>query len=164
MGYRPGHNRKAAKFAKPPPPSKKPSPPRHEPTNESRAAVAAMAATFLSQDLMAIQLGIDKRTLLKYYRSEIDTAIERANATVVSRLHGHTAKHPVACFFWLQNRDADHWKHANVLKHQHDATGKMGSLADLVMASYRQPAAPGDPAKPAAPPTGPTFDEGKKTK
>ncbi len=138
----PKHSRKAAKFEKP----RKRTPSttgrqQHFPTPETRAAVAAGAATFLSHDLIALQLGISKPTLERNYRIELDTAVERANATVVSRLHGHTTKHPVACFFWLQNRDSDRWKHANVLRHQHDAGGKLASLADLVLQSYQQPAA-----------------------
>lgn len=105
----------------------------HRPTQETRAAVASAAATFLTQDLIALQLGIDVKTLRRHYRLELDTATERANATVVSRLFGHTSKSPVACFYWLQNRDQERWKHTGQLNHKHEA---VGSLADLVLASY----------------------------
>ncbi len=164
----PRKSRKAGKFEKhvPKPKGKgtKGGNPGHKPTPEQRAAVAAGAATFLSHDLIALQLGISKPTLEKHYRVELDTAVERANATVVSRLHGHTVKHPVACFFWLQNRDADRWKHANVLKHQHDASGKLSSLADLVMQSYQQPAPAAAAPAPTATPTGPSFADPKAPK
>lgn len=105
----------------------------HVPTQETRSAVSAMAATFLSQQLISLQLGIDPKTLRKHYQLELDTAIERANATVVARLHSHTTKSPVACFYWLQNRAPDQWQDKRNAGAGAGAGGL--SLADLVLAS-----------------------------
>ena len=104
----------------------------HVPSAETRAAVASMKATFLSHELIALQLAIDKKTLEKHYRVELDTAAERANASVVSNLYSHTKKSPVACFYWLQNRAPDQWQD----KRNANAPGAGGlSLSDLVLAS-----------------------------
>lgn len=129
---RPGGNRKepnAVKLA-----AEREDADDHAPTPEKRAAVAAMAATFISHELMAVQLGISARSLRRHYRIEIDTAMERATATVVSRLHEQTKKHPVAAFFWLTNRDPTRWKNASKV----EVTGLNGLADRLKRAKERK--------------------------
>lgn len=106
------------------------------PTQEQRAAVAAMTATFCSHKLIATQLAIDEKTLRKHFAVELDTAVDRATATVVGRLYEHTKKYPLACFFWLQNRDAENWQDKRNLNLKHEAGG---SFADIVARSFGLP-------------------------
>lgn len=104
------------------------------PTQTQRAQVSAAVATFLPQEMIAKMLGIALSTLRKYFATEIETAGAHANSTVVGRLYEHTKKSPVACFYWLQNRAADEWQDKRNLNMKHEA---VGSLADLVMGSYK---------------------------
>ncbi len=106
----------------------------HVATPERRAAVSAATATFMTQELIAQQMGITVKTLRKHYRIELDTALQRANATVVGRLYEMTKKSAVACFFWLQNRDSKNWKNVNRLDVKAEAPPG-GSFATMVLMS-----------------------------
>ena len=57
--------------------------PAYKPTNDDRKAVELMTACGLNQTQVARQLGnggISESTLVKYYREELDTAVDKANA------------------------------------------------------------------------------------
>jgi predicted DNA-binding protein (UPF0251 family) len=65
--------------------TKKPKPkhrPPHKRTDEEAEAVRMMAAVGISQENIAKVIGIDIKTMTKYYREEIDTAWIKANAKV----------------------------------------------------------------------------------
>lgn len=79
--------------------------PAHEPTEKSRAEVTAFAMVGTPQDDIAKYIGIDRKTLTKHYRRELDTAMIMANAQVGKSLfqqakNGNTA----AAIFWLKCR------------------------------------------------------------
>ena len=54
----------------------------HEPTPETRAEVVALTSFGVNDVEIARYIGVDPKTLRKYYRDEMDTASTRANATV----------------------------------------------------------------------------------
>ena len=77
----------------------------HAPSNESRQLVQLHATVGTPIGTIARLLGIDHKTLDKYYRNELDLAISQANATIGGALFnkakgGDTA----AMIFWLKTR------------------------------------------------------------
>lgn len=77
----------------------------HEPTEENRKMVSAMTSFGITQVEICKVIGIDKKTLHKYYRDEIDTATAKANAKVANKLYqkcmdGDTT----SIIFWLKTR------------------------------------------------------------
>jgi hypothetical protein len=88
----------------------------HEPSKESRQIVQLHATIGTRQDIIADILGIDGKTLTKYYREELDQATARANAAVGGALFnkakgGDTA----AMIFWMKTRAG--WREKNELDH-----------------------------------------------
>lgn len=78
----------------------------HEPTKETRAQVSSLVSFGVTQPEICKFLGIDQKTLHKYYRYEIDTAAIRANAAVARVLYEKAVikKESAAVFFWLKTR------------------------------------------------------------
>jgi hypothetical protein len=82
--------------------------PRHEPNDGDRRQVEIMAAYGLSEIEIASLLGIDPKTLRKYYPRELSIGHVRANAKVAEVLF-HTAvkggrEGTTAAIFWLKTR------------------------------------------------------------
>ena len=77
----------------------------HEPTKSCRQLVELHSTIGTPQYIIADILGINKTTLLKYYRKELDLACHKANAQVGGALFkkavsGDTA----AMIFWMKTR------------------------------------------------------------
>ena len=93
---------------------KKLTKPPHEPTDATRQTVQLHATVGTPQEDIARVLGIDSKTLRKYYRDELDLASAKANASVGGALFnkakgGDTA----AMIFWMKTRAQ--WKELNGL-------------------------------------------------
>ena len=79
--------------------------PAHVPTKESRNQVEAMVSFGIPQQEIADVLEIDKKTLYKYYRRELDTAAAKANAKVASMLYNKCMKgDTTSIIFWLKTK------------------------------------------------------------
>lgn len=80
--------------------------PPHEPTPEIKQRVKSLTAYGLGQEAIAKMEGIDPKTLRKYYRHELDTAEDEANAKVTNTLFkmATSGQTPSATFFWLKTR------------------------------------------------------------
>lgn len=78
----------------------------YEPTDIARAEVKALVSFGNTQDQIATYLDIDKKTLEKYYRRELDTAMIQANAQVAKRLfHKAVTQDDLSAqIFWLKTR------------------------------------------------------------
>lgn len=88
-----------------------PQPP-FEPTEENRRMVTAMVGYGIPQLEIASIIGINRTTLAKYFRDEIDTATARANARVAERLFQKALEGDTrASMFWLERRGGDAWAH-----------------------------------------------------
>lgn len=61
--------------------------PPHEPTQESRAEVKALAAYGISHEQIGQYIGIDPKTLRKHYRADLDEAVTKAHAAVGKYLY-----------------------------------------------------------------------------
>lgn len=93
-----------------------PTPP-HKPTIENRRMVEAMSAYGIPQDDISAVVGIDRNTLAKYYRQELDQASAKANARVAERLYDRAMEGDVkAMMFWLERRGGETWKHKPVVQ------------------------------------------------
>jgi cell division septum initiation protein DivIVA len=81
-------------------------PARHEPTEITRAEVKALASFGNTQEQICTYLDIDDKTLHKYYRRELDTALIQANAQVAKRLFNKAVAQDdlSAQIFWLKTR------------------------------------------------------------
>lgn len=96
-----------------------PGRPPHVPTDKDRRAVEMMTAGGITQEGIAKVIGISVDTLVKYYREEIDTALDKANAQVAGSLFrkATSESHPgavTAAIFWMKTRGR--WKETNALE------------------------------------------------
>jgi len=79
--------------------------PPHEPTEALRKTVALHATVGSRQETIAEVLGISVDTLQRYYRSELDTSREKANAQVGGALYNKAiGGDTTAMIFWLKTR------------------------------------------------------------
>ena len=110
------------------------SKPLHQPTEKTRAEIVALRSYGVPIKEVAAYIGIDDKTLYKYYRDELENSAIKANANVGKFLYqaasgqalttGATYSDCVrAAMFWAKTRMG--WKETNVQEH----TGANG--ADL---------------------------------
>lgn len=99
--------------------------PPYKPTEEGRKMVEAMASVGVPQDKICVVLGIDAKTLRKYFRDELDGAMIKANAKVAANLYRQATKDdfkaaPAAMFWaktrmgWRENVDVTHRGSINI--------------------------------------------------
>ena len=103
----------------------KPSPgaPPHEPTRATRELVQLHTMVGTRQEVIASIIGIDPKTLRKYYRDELDFAKAKANATIGGALFNKAkAGDTAAMIFWMKTQAG--WKETNV----NEITNPDGSL------------------------------------
>ena len=96
----------------------------HDPTPSLRQLVQLHATIGTRHDTIARIVGVDAKTLRKYYREELDLAEAQANATIGGALFnkaktGDTA----AMIFWMKTRAG--WRETN----HHDHTSSDGSMS-----------------------------------
>lgn len=99
----------------------------HDPTDKSRAEVAALYSYGIPQQEIASFIGIDTKTLRKHYRKELDVAHVKAHAAVGRFLFqsatGATLKEGAshsdcvrAAMFWAKTRMG--WRETQDLNHK----------------------------------------------
>ena len=92
---------------------------RHEPDPGLRRQVEAMAAYGIPEPDISRVVGIDPKTLRKYYRDELDLGAVKANAQVAGFLFNSARNGNVtAQIFWLKTRGR--WKEMPS-EHHHQA-------------------------------------------
>jgi hypothetical protein len=95
--------------------------PRHEPTPKTMAEAKAYAAVGVPHHDIALLIGVSIKTLLKYYRTEMDIGKARANATVAKGLFSSATKGNLgAQIFWMKSQAG--WREVQSIEH----TGKDG--------------------------------------
>lgn len=122
---------------------------RHEPTTETRAKVQSLAAFGITKPKIARHIGIDEKTLRKYYREELDTAEVEANAAVAQSLFNKAIGGNVAAqIFWCKTRMG--WKETSKLEVEdqtpHEPTDIKERLAAKLGIDLSKPLEP--PAEP----------------
>lgn len=99
------------------------SKPLHQPTDKTRAEIVALRSYGVPIKEVAAYIGIDDKTLYKYYKDELDNSAMKANANVGKFLYqaasgqalttGATYSDCVrAAMFWAKTRMG--WKETNV--------------------------------------------------
>jgi len=102
------------------------SKPLHKPTEKTRAEIIALRSYGVPIKEVAAYIGIDDKTLYKYYREELENSAIKANANVGKFLYqaasgqalttGATHSDCVrAAMFWAKTRMG--WKETNVQEH-----------------------------------------------
>jgi hypothetical protein len=78
----------------------------HEPNELSRQRVKDLSAFGIRQESIAKMVGVSVPTLEKYYRDELDTGLDEANAQVANTLFqmAISGQSPSSTFFWLKTR------------------------------------------------------------
>ena len=82
--------------------------PSFQPTEEQRRMVEVMASGGIQQDAIASVLKIDRNTLAKHFKDELDNAATKANAKIVANLFKQATKDDFragpAAMFWAKTK------------------------------------------------------------
>lgn len=79
--------------------------PTHSPTEETRQLVQLHATVGTPQEQVAKILGLDSKTLRKWYRVELDFSMAKANAIVGGALFNKArGGDTTAMIFWMKTR------------------------------------------------------------
>ena len=101
----------------------------YTPNDKDRATVEAMVSYGIPHEDIGKVIGIDDKTLRKYYRHEIDTASAKANSQVAQRLYKKCMNDDTSSIiFWLKTRA----KWAETIRQENQALDKSGNPADPV--------------------------------
>lgn len=80
----------------------------HKPTKQNASLIRNLAGIGVPVKMIAAQIGIDDKTLRKYYDEDIDIGQAKATTEVARRLYdiamGDTKESLTACIFWLKCR------------------------------------------------------------
>ncbi len=79
---------------------------KYIPNDKDRAVVEALAGYGIPQAEIARHLKMDKKTLFKYFRNELEEGPIKANASVVKNLHrmASIGNNVAASIFWCKTR------------------------------------------------------------
>lgn len=111
----------------------------YEPTKAERQLVELHVTIGTPQDVIADLLGINKTTLIKYYRKELDQANHKANAQVGGALFKKAVGgDTTAMIFWMKTRAR--WKETQA----HEHTSPDGSMTPAVQVNFIDDAAKED--------------------
>jgi DNA-binding XRE family transcriptional regulator len=97
---------------------KKLTKPPHEPTRANRELVQLHTMVGTTQESIANIIGIDEKTLRKYYRDELNLAKAKANATIGGALFNKAkAGDTTAMIFWMKTQAG--WKETSSIENTH---------------------------------------------
>lgn len=107
-------------------------PAKHEPTDETRAQVKALAGFGIREDEIAKYVGIAPKTLRKHYRHELDVGVTQANINIAQSLYQQAMNGSTsAAIFWLKARAG--WREKQEIEH----TGRDGGPIEVSDAKAR---------------------------
>jgi hypothetical protein len=72
----------------------------HQPTDESRRMVESTSGLGLPHEQIAILVGIDDKTLRKYYRTELDLGKAKANGQIAKTLFSKATSGDTTALIW----------------------------------------------------------------
>jgi hypothetical protein len=76
----------------------------HKPTDETRRMVESTSGLGLPHEQIAILVGIDDKTLRKYYRTELDLGKAKANGQIAKTLFGKATGGDTTALIWWTKR------------------------------------------------------------
>lgn len=90
--------------------------PPHEPTRATRELVQLHTMVGTRQETIASIIGIDPKTLRKYYREELDQSKAKANATIGGALFNKAKSGDTAAMiFWMKTQAG--WRETQNIDH-----------------------------------------------
>ncbi len=95
--------------------------PSFKPTEDQRKLVEQMSAVGITQEGIAAVIEIDRKTLAKHFRKELDTAATKANAKIGGTLYNKAINGDTTAAIW--------WTKARMKwaeKQEHEHAGKDG--------------------------------------
>ena len=94
-------------------------PPTFKPTDQEREQVEQMSAVGIPQESICrvIRDGIDDKTLRKHFRTELDTAVAKANANIGNTLYNKAMGGDTSALIWWSKTRMG-WKETSVQEHQ----------------------------------------------
>jgi len=96
----------------------------HEPTDTNRQLISLHATVGTPRAVIADIIGIDEKTMRKYYREELNQATAKANATIGGALFNKAKNGDTAAqIFWMKTRAR--WRETNDL----NLTSEDGSMS-----------------------------------
>ena len=106
--------------------------PPHEPTRATRELVQLHTMVGTRQEAIASIIGIDPKTLRKYYRDELDQSKAKANATIGGALFNKAKSGDTAAMiFWMKTQAG--WRETTAIDHSSsDGTMSMPSRIEIV--------------------------------
>lgn len=120
----------------------------HNPTNETRSQVKAMAAFGIRQEDIAAYLGITDKTLRVHYREELDKGAIEATVKVAESLFRQATKegNTAAAIFWMKSRAG--WSEKQIIQHQAGAQTDvdLSKLSNKELQTWRKLLAKASPA------------------
>jgi len=104
----------------------------HEPTDKTKAEVSSLASFGVTQQEISDYIGIDIKTLHKYYRKELDTASIKANAAVARVLYEKAVidRDTTSVLFWLKTRAK--WRETDKKEEQNNSQALLETLQEAV--------------------------------
>ncbi len=115
------------------PAKKNPGLPKHQPTDATRQTVQLHVMVGSRQEVIAEILGISVDTLYRHYKAEMDTAREKANASIGGALYKKAmGGDTTAMIFWLKTRAR--WKETVDISNE-DGSLKPGVTQAAVLAA-----------------------------
>ena len=115
------------------PAKKNPGLPKHQPTDATRQTVQLHVMVGTRQEVIAEILGISVDTLYRHYKAEMDTAREKANASIGGALYKKAmGGDTTAMIFWLKTRAR--WKETVDISNE-DGSLKPGVTQAAVLAA-----------------------------
>ena len=88
----------------------------HQPTSETRSLVRMHTTVGTDQETLARIMGIDPKTLRKYYRDELDVSKAQANATIGGALFNKAkGGDTTAMIFWMKTQAG--WREKQDVNH-----------------------------------------------
>jgi len=118
--------------------------PAHQPDEMLRRQVEALAGYGVPEADIAGLVGIDAKTLRKYYRHELDFGHTKANAKVAENLFrkatGDGRESVTAAIFWMKARAR--WREISLHEHEIVATGPITEIRRTIIAPLARAAVP----------------------
>lgn len=90
---------------------------KHEPTDEMRAKIEALAGYGLPQDMIGRCVGLSESTVKKYYTEEMRVGTAKASAQIAQTLFKKAmAGDTASLIFWTKARM--NWSEKHIIEHQ----------------------------------------------
>jgi hypothetical protein len=85
--------------------------PKHQPTDKTRQMVQVLKANGNTHKVIAMVMGIDEKTMMKHYRSELDNGFDQVKSMVGAALVKASLGGNIGAIrYWLACRGGPEWK------------------------------------------------------